>query len=60
MRGYNFTRPLMLIAIAVLTNFAVTSICMLFGMTQDSASSLGTMAMVIAALWVFSRQRKKR
>lgn len=60
MRGYSFLRPLLLLAIAFTTNFAVTSVCMLFGMDEESASSLGMIVMILAALWVFTRMRKRR
>lgn len=60
MRGYSFLRPILLLAIAYLTNITVTSVCMLFGMDEESASSLGMIAMILAALWVFTRMRKKR
>ncbi|GGF66874.1 hypothetical protein GCM10010912_09810 [Paenibacillus albidus] len=55
MRGYNIWRPIMLIAVALLTRSLVTNLCILFGMTPDSASSVAVVAMVIAALIMYRR-----
>ncbi|MHA6481996.1 hypothetical protein ACX1C1_08835 [Paenibacillus sp. strain BS8-2] len=57
---YNFIRPIMLIAIAFLVKNLVTSICLMFGMGPESAESVGFMAMIIAALIVYTRIAKKR
>ncbi|WP_308424205.1 hypothetical protein [Paenibacillus albidus] len=45
----------MLIAVALLTRSLVTNLCILFGMTPDSASSVAVVAMVIAALIMYRR-----
>lgn len=60
MRGYNIWRPLMLILVALVTRTLVTSICLLFGMTQASASSIAMIAMIIAALIMYNRMMKSR
>lgn len=59
MRGYNIWRPVMLIAVALLTRTLVTSICLMFGMSPDSASSVAMIAMIIAALIMYNRMMKK-
>ncbi|MDR6550823.1 hypothetical protein [Paenibacillus qinlingensis] len=58
MKKYNFIRPIMLIVVALLTKSLVTNLCMLLGMEAESAKSVGFGAMVIAALVVFSRNRR--
>ncbi|ANY73363.1 hypothetical protein BBD41_12645 [Paenibacillus ihbetae] len=58
MRGYNVWRPLILIAAALLTNSLVTNLCVLFGMTPESASNLGFIAMIAAAFITYSRMTK--
>lgn len=59
MKKYNIMRPIMLIVIALLTKSLVTNLCMLLGMEAELAKSLGFGAMVIAALVVFSRSRRR-
>lgn len=58
MKRYNIWRPILLVAVAMLTNNLVTTLATLFGMSPDAASSLGYIAMVIAALIMFNRMRK--
>ncbi|MHA7965248.1 hypothetical protein ACX93W_13975 [Paenibacillus sp. CAU 1782] len=60
MRRYNIWRPIMLIAVAVLTNSLVTNLCMVLGMERDAASNIGFVAMIAAAFIMFSRFQKKR
>lgn len=60
MRGYNIWRPLMLIAVALLTRTLVSSICLMFGMTANSASSVAMLAMIVAALVMYNRMMKSR
>lgn len=60
MRGYNIWRPLMLIMVALVTRSLVTNICLIFGMTEDSASSVAMIAMIIAALIMYNRMMKSR
>ncbi|KGE19783.1 hypothetical protein [Paenibacillus wynnii] len=60
MRGYNIWRPLMLIAVAFLTNSLVSNVCSLLGMTPDTASNLGILAMIIVALVMYTRMTKPR
>ncbi|HIW32201.1 MAG TPA: hypothetical protein IAA29_05375 [Candidatus Paenibacillus intestinavium] len=62
MKKYNMMRPILLIAVALLTKSFVTNICMLLGMEQEPASNIGFFAMIIAAFVVyfrFSKQRRK-
>ncbi|GGH36643.1 hypothetical protein [Paenibacillus segetis] len=60
MRGYNFMRPLLLIIVALLTRSLVTNLCVLFGMTPESASSVGVLGMIAAALIMFRNMTKRR
>lgn len=60
MRRYNFIRPLLLIAIALLTKSLVTNLCMVFGLEQEIASNLGFIAMIAAALIFYTRIKKNR
>ncbi len=53
-------RPLLLIAVALLTKSLVTNLCILLGMAQEPASNLGFIAMIIAAFVVYSRFAKQR
>lgn len=60
MKKYNAMRPILLIAVALLTNSLVTNLCMLFGMEQEAASNLGFIAMMIAAIVIYTRFMKQR
>ncbi|CAI6083922.1 hypothetical protein [Cohnella sp. JJ-181] len=60
MKKYNFMRPLLLIVTALLVRSLVTNVCLLLGMEADPASSVGFMAMIVAAFIVFSRMNKRR
>ncbi|CQR51545.1 MULTISPECIES: hypothetical protein [Paenibacillus] len=60
MRGYNIWRPLMLIMVALLTRTLVNSVCLMFGMSPDSASSVAMIGMIIAALVMYNRMMKQR
>lgn len=53
-------RPLMLIIVALLTRGLVTNLCILFGMTPESASSIGVLSMIVAGLIMYSRLTKRR
>lgn len=53
-------RPLMLIIVALLTRGLVTNLCILFGMTPESASSIGMFGMIIAAIFMYIRLTKRR
>lgn len=59
-RGYNIWRPIMLIAVALLTRQLVTSICLMFGMSQESAGSVAMLGMIVAALIMYNRMMKGR
>ncbi|MEK3732504.1 MULTISPECIES: hypothetical protein [Paenibacillus] len=63
MRRYNIWRPILLIAIALLTNNLVTNVCLLLGLAQNTASDIGFIAMIIAAFVTYGRftsQNRKR
>ncbi|MDQ0059130.1 hypothetical protein J2T14_001294 [Paenibacillus harenae] len=60
MRRYNFVRPLILIVIALLTRGLVTNLCMVFGLEQETASSLGFIAMIVGRTYYLYRMMEKR
>ncbi|MFS0873740.1 hypothetical protein [Paenibacillus xylanilyticus] len=60
MRRYNFWSPILLIAVALIVRSLVTNLGMLFGMSQEAASNIAMIAMVIAALIMFNRMTKAR
>ncbi|WP_310830976.1 hypothetical protein [Paenibacillus pedocola] len=60
MRGYNIWRPLMLILVALVTRTLVNTICLMFGMTPESAGSVAMIGMIIAALVMYNRMMKSR
>lgn len=60
MRGYNVWRPVMIIATAWLTNSVVINLSVLLGMSPELASNVGFIAMMIAALLMFTRMMKRR
>lgn len=55
MRKYNFIRPLMLLVVALLVKSLVTNLCMVLGMAQEPAENIGYIAMIIAAIVIYSR-----
>lgn len=60
MRRYNIMRPLILIAVALLTRSLVTNLCIILGMEPEPASNVGFFAMMIAAIVVYSRFARQR
>ncbi|CAH1219125.1 hypothetical protein PAECIP111892_04668 [Paenibacillus auburnensis] len=60
MRGYNIMRPVMLILVALVTRTLVNTICLMFGMTPESAGSVAMIGMIIAALIMYNRMMKSR
>lgn len=60
MRGYSIMRPVLLIAIALLTKTLVSNLCILFGMSPDIAENVSFIAMIIAALITFNQLNKSR
>ncbi|WP_339318033.1 hypothetical protein [Paenibacillus sp. FSL R10-2734] len=60
MKRYNIMRPIMLIAVALLTRSLVTNLCILIGLTSEVASSIGTLGMVIAGLVMYNRMNIRR
>jgi hypothetical protein len=46
--------------IALLTNGLVTNLCILFGMSAVAAENIGFVAMMLAALIVYTRFTKNR
>ncbi|AZN41436.1 hypothetical protein [Paenibacillus albus] len=58
MKKYSLIRPIMLIAIALLSKSLVTNVCMLLGMEADGAKNMGFIAMIIAGIIVFRRTRR--
>ncbi|WP_440115375.1 hypothetical protein [Paenibacillus sp. QZ-Y1] len=60
MRRYNFWSPILLIAVALIVRGLVTNLGVLFGMSQEAASNIAIVAMVIAALIMFNRMTKAK
>ena len=60
MKRYSLLRPVMLILVALLTNSLFTNLSIVFGMSRESASNIGTIAMIIAALVMYTRMMKQR
>lgn len=60
MRRYNAWRPIMLIAVALLTKSLFTNLSVVFGLSPESASNVGFIAMMIAALVMYNRMTKHR
>ncbi|MCU6712586.1 hypothetical protein M6D81_28195 [Paenibacillus sp. J5C_2022] len=64
MKRYNFVRPLLLIAVALLVKSLVTNLCIVMGMEPALAENIGFMGMIVAAVVVYSRisrnNRKKQ
>ncbi|MFE4712751.1 MULTISPECIES: hypothetical protein [Paenibacillus] len=60
MRGYNIWRPIMLILVALVTRSLVTNLGVMFGMSQNSASSVAVIVMLIVAFTMYNRMMKNR
>lgn len=60
MRGYNIWRPIMLIAVALITRGLVTSLGVMLGMSQNAASSVAVIAMLIVAFTMYNRMMKNQ
>ncbi|CAH1220047.1 MULTISPECIES: hypothetical protein [Paenibacillus] len=60
MRRYNFWSPILLIAVALITRSLVTNLALLFGLSHEAASNLAMIAMIIAALIMYTRMTKAR
>lgn len=50
----------MLIAVALLTRTLVNSVCLMLGMSPDTAGSVAVLGMVVAALIMYNRMMKGR
>lgn len=60
MGNYPILRPILLIAIALLTKMFVTELLLLFKVNPESADNIGFIAMMIAAIVTFQRLRSPR
>jgi ABC-type cobalamin transport system permease subunit len=60
MRRFNFIRPLLIIAVALLTRSLITSLCLLLGASKETAGNIGFVAMMVAAILIFTRLNKSR
>ncbi|QJD86394.1 hypothetical protein [Cohnella herbarum] len=60
MRKFNFTRPLLIIAVALLAKSLGTLVSVSLGATQETAENIGFAVMMIAALLTFSKLNKSR
>lgn len=58
MGQYNFLRPILLIAIALLTKMFVQNLLTLLGVDRVTADNIGFIAMMIAAVVTFQRMRR--
>lgn len=60
MRNYNFLSPILLVVVALIVRGLVTNLGVLFGLSQEVASNIAMIAMIIAALIMFNRMTKAR
>jgi hypothetical protein len=60
MRKFNFTRPLLIIAVALFAKTASSTISIMLGASQEAASNISFGVMMIAALFTFSRLNRSR
>lgn len=60
LRKYNIIRPLMLIVIALIVKSLVSNLCMVMGMAPAPAENIGFIAMIIAALIIYSKVARNR
>lgn len=60
MRKFNFTRPLLILAVAYLANTLTKTICHMLGVAEESASNIALAAMLIAAILTFIKLNKPR
>lgn len=59
MRKYNIFRPILLLAVAFFVKTLTTTICLLLGAEQETASNIGFIAMLIAAVLTFQRMNRR-
>ena len=60
MRKYNFTRPLLILAVAFLARSLTNTICLLLGATPESAGNISFGVMMIAVIITFVKLNKSR
>lgn len=60
LRKYNIIRPLMLIVIALIVKSLVSNLCMVMGMAPAPAENIGFIAMIVAALIIYSKVARNR
>ncbi|MBD2845004.1 hypothetical protein IDH44_07365 [Paenibacillus sp. IB182496] len=60
MRKYNFIRPLMILIVAYLVNNLASNVSLLLGASQDAAANIGIIAMIVAALVLYTRMTRQR
>lgn len=60
MRKFNFTRPLLILAVAYLANTLTSTVSLMLGASREAASNYGFLAMMIAAILTFNRLNKAR
>lgn len=58
MGNYTILRPILLIAIALLTKMFVQNLLLLFGVNPETADNVGFIAMMIAAIVTYQRMRR--
>jgi len=59
MHNYTILRPILLIAIALLTKMFVENLMLLFGVNASTADNIGFIAMMIAAFVTYFRLRQR-
>lgn len=57
---FNLMRPILIIAVALFAKSIVTTISLLAGASEETASNIGFIAMIIAALIAFQRLNRNK
>ncbi|TLS50286.1 hypothetical protein FE782_21730 [Paenibacillus antri] len=60
MQKYNFFRPLIILLVAFATNNLAKLVCAAFGVDPETTESIAIGAMVLAALFTYTRLNRNR
>jgi hypothetical protein len=60
LKRYNFFRPLIILLVAFAANNLAKLVCAAFGATPETAESVAIIAMVLAALFAYTRMNRNR
>jgi hypothetical protein len=60
LQKYNFFRPLLIIVVAFAVNNITTLICNSFGVAPETTEGVALAAMVLSALFVYTRLTRKQ